>query len=66
MTDCARSARYWPEDRLAGIAAILATGLLRLESQAALPTNESRENPPKRRPEGLELSRQTRLSVRCG
>jgi len=66
MTDCARSARCGPEDRLARIAAILTTGLLRLESRAVLPTNESRENPPKTLPEGLELSRQTRLSVHCG
>ena len=66
MTDCARSARRGPEDRSARIAAILATGLLRQEIWAVLTTNESRENPPKRPPEGLELSRQTRLSVRCG
>jgi len=66
MTDCARSARRGPEDRSARIAAILTTGLLRLESRAVLPTNESRENPPKTSPEGLELSCQTRLSVRCG
>jgi hypothetical protein len=66
MTDCARTARRGPENRSARIAAILATGLLRLESRAALPTNECHENPRKTLAEGLELSRQTRLSVRCG
>jgi hypothetical protein len=45
---------------------MLAIGLLQLESRAVLPTNESRENPPIRPPEGLELSHQTRLSVRVG
>jgi hypothetical protein len=66
MTDCARSARLSPDERLGEIAAILAAGLLRLDQRAALPAEESPENPPKTLPEGLELSRQTRLSVHCG
>jgi len=66
MTDCARTARCGPEDRLGQLAPILAAGLLRLESRAVLATNESRENLPKKSPEGLELSHPTRLSVRCG
>jgi hypothetical protein len=66
MTDCARTARRGPEDRSARIAAILTTGLLRLESRSVLPTNECPKNPRKTLAEGLELSRPTRLSVRCG
>jgi len=66
MTDCARSARLSPDERLGEIAAILAAGLLGLDQRAALPAEESPENPPKRPAEGLELSRQTRLSVHCG
>ncbi len=66
MFDCARSARLSPEERLDEIAAILAAGLLRLDERAALPAGESSENPPKISPEGLELSDQTRLSVRVG
>lgn len=66
MFDYARSARLSPEERLGEIAAILAAGLLRLESRAVLPTNACPERDRKTLAEGLELSHQTRLSVRCG
>ncbi len=66
MFDCARSARLSPEERLGEIATILAVGLLRLDERAALPAGESSETPPKIPPEGLELSDETRLSVRVG
>ncbi len=66
MFDCAQSARLSPDQRLGEMAAILAVGLLRLDQRAALPAEDSGENPPKRPPEGLELSDPARLSVRCG
>lgn len=66
MFDCVQAARCRPEDRLDKIAAVLATGLLRLESRAVLPTNACPERDRKTLAEGLELSHQTRLSVRVG
>jgi|GEM_PF-1773061 len=59
----ARSERYSPDERLAEMAAVLATGLLRLNQRAGLPAKESPENPPRKPPEGLELSDRPRLSV---
>lgn len=66
MFDYARSACLSPDERLGEIAAILAAGLLRLDQRAALPAEESPENPPKRPAEGLEVPAKTRLSVRVG
>lgn len=66
MFDCADSARLSSDARLGEIAAILAAGILRLRQRAALPTTKTLENPPKQPQKGLELSPETRLSVRGG
>jgi len=66
MSDRADSARPLPDERLREVAAILATGILRLRQRAALPTGKQPENPGKRRPDGLAIPPETRLSVRVG
>lgn len=55
-----------PTNARGEVAAIFAVGLLRLDQRAALPGEQSPENPPKEPPEGLEFSDETRLSVRVG
>jgi hypothetical protein len=60
MSDCADSAR-----RLREIAAILATGVLRLRHNPSQSAENAEKNPLKVSPDGLELSPETRLSVRA-
>ena len=66
MSDRADSTHLSPDERLRDVAAILATGVLRLCQRAVLSTGKTEENPAKRPPNGLELSEKTRLSVRVG
>jgi hypothetical protein len=66
MTVCADATRLSPDERLSEVAAILAAGVLRLRQRAALPAEKDVENPAKQSPDGLELSAETRLSVRVG
>ena len=66
MSDCADGPRLASDARLAEIGAILARGYLRLRQRAGAPVRESTEIPPRRPPEGLEISHETRLSVRVG
>jgi hypothetical protein len=58
------------DDRLGAIAGILAAGILRLRCRAALRSQPAitpgAENPPKNSLNGLELSRETRLSGHTG
>jgi len=59
------------DQRFHEIAAILAGGLLRWKKRAKPATDSSksagiRQNPPKSGPGGLEVSGETRLSVRAG
>ena len=58
MPNCAHSARP-SDDRLQDVAAILATGLIRLAQRAALPPENPTEFP-------LEVSDETVLSVHTG
>ncbi len=57
-------------DRLREIADLLAAGILRLRCRAALLSQKATaphaENPPENSLNGLELSRETRLSVHPG
>jgi hypothetical protein len=63
MHDCADAARLSPDERISEVAAVLATGLLRLhERSALLPAKNPAEVPP----DGLEVPAETRLSVRVG
>ena len=61
-----------PEERRRRIAAILATGLLRLHARSALPPGPAVDDPSppqilsESRPNSLELSPKTRLSVHAG
>ncbi|MBU4273312.1 MAG: hypothetical protein KKA28_15750 [Planctomycetes bacterium] len=66
MPNCADTTHPSPEERLREVAAILATGVLRLRQRAALPPDKNLEISGKMPPEGLELSGETRLSVRVG
>jgi hypothetical protein len=66
MPKSADTARLSPEELRGEIAAILATGLLRLHQRAALPTKEPEENLANLRPDGLAIPPETRLSVRVG
>jgi len=59
------------DQRLNEIAAILARGFLRWKKHAKSATDSGksagiRQNPPKSGPGGLEVSGETRLSVRAG
>jgi hypothetical protein len=58
------------DERLREVAAILAGGILRLRSRAALPTNPGQDSSPKKLPESgqdcLEVSAETVLSVHKG
>jgi hypothetical protein len=54
-----------PEDRLREIAALLAVGLLRLQSRPAA-EHPGPEKPPKSSPNCLELPGETVLSVHMG
>ncbi|MCX7702016.1 MAG: hypothetical protein N2039_14160 [Gemmataceae bacterium] len=59
-----------PDERLRAVAAILAAGVLRLRSRAALPTDADQvrapENLPETGPNCLEVPPQTVLSVHTG
>jgi hypothetical protein len=63
MLNCADPARLSPDERLHELAAILATGLLRLHDRTALPPTT---NLAELSPDGLEGPAETRLSVRTG
>ena len=64
MPDCADSARPSPERRLRNVAAILAAGVLRLRQRPDLATENAEKNSSEVSTDGLELSPETRLSVR--
>ena len=66
MPDCANTMHPSPEQLLSDVAAILATGILRLRQRAALPSGTAAKNEEKNSPDGLDLSPDTRLSVHCG
>lgn len=66
MSDCADATRLSPDERLREAAAILAAGVLRLRQRVALPVENRGKNPEKQPPDGLEVSAETRLSVRVG
>ena len=66
MIDCADGARQRPDERLPAVAAILAIGILRLRNRAALPTEMVPTEPAQSSSDGLEVSLETRLSVRPG
>jgi hypothetical protein len=66
MSDCADAMRLSSDERLREVAAILAAGVLRLRQRFALPVEKDGKNPAKQPPDGLELSAETRLSVRVG
>ena len=66
MSDCADAARPSHDEHLHEVAAILAAGVLRLQQRAALPTKKDPKKPVKQPPNGLEVSAETRLSVRVG
>jgi hypothetical protein len=63
-------ARMTPDERLREIAAILAAGILRLRSRAALPADSGQhsgpENLPETGPDRLEVPGETVLSVQNG
>lgn len=66
MSNCADPTRRSPDERFCEVAGILAAGARRLRERAALATEEDQKNQPKSPPDGLELSAETRLSVRVG
>lgn len=55
-----------PEQRLKNIAAILATGILRLQRRSALNSAPDSETETNLFAKGLEVPAETRLSVRVG
>ena len=63
LTNCADSARRPGEPRIAEIASILATAILRLRRRESVPNSETSEIPIDSAPDRLELSRETLLSV---
>jgi hypothetical protein len=69
-TDLEMSDATTDGDRLREIAGLLAAGILRLRCRAALRSQPAitpgPENPPNNSLNGLELSRETRLSVHTG
>jgi hypothetical protein len=66
MSNYADSTRLSPDEGLRDVAAILANGVLRLRQRAALPAETARKSPENRSPDGLDVSAETRLSVRVG
>ena len=54
------------EERTVEIAAIFARGILRLQKHRSRVTDSNSEELPKSPPQGLELSREMRLSVPTG
>jgi hypothetical protein len=53
-------------ERLRAVAALLAAGILRLHSRAALPADSGPKNPPESGQNCLEISSETVLSVHKG
>ena len=66
LTNCADSTRRPDEPRIAEIASILATAILRLRYRESVPNSETSEIPIESSPDRLELSRETLLSVVYG
>ena len=66
MPKCADTAPLSPDERLSEVAAILATGILRLRQRAALPSEIPLENTDKCLPDRLAIPPKTRLSVPVG
>jgi len=62
----ADSARLSPDQRFRGVAAILATGVVRLRQRTAQQVEKEDENSENRPRNGLEVPAKTRLSVRVG
>ncbi len=54
------------DQRLSEVATILATGILRLQSRAALPASHAQKNLPESPSQRLELPDETVLSVHNG
>ncbi len=63
LTNCADSTRRPDEPRIAEIASILATAILRLRYRESVPNSETLEIPIDSAPDRLELSLETLLSV---
>ena len=66
MSKCADTTPLSPDERLREVAAILATGILRLHQRAALPSEKLPENLETLVPNGLAIPPETRLSVPVG
>lgn len=66
MRPDADPARMTPDERLREIAAIFASGLLRLRARTALSTDPDAKNLSKTGQDSLELSAETSLSVHTG
>ena len=63
MTNCAESARTSDEQQLVDVAAILATGILRLRERDSLPESKQARNPAESSSDRLELSGENVLTV---
>jgi hypothetical protein len=63
MTNCAQPARAPDEQQLVDVAAILATGILRLRERDSLPENKQAGNPAESSSDRLELSTENVLTV---
>ena len=66
MPKCADTTSLSPGERVREVAAILATGILRLRPRAALPSGKELEIPEKCSGDSLAIPPETRLSVRAG
>jgi hypothetical protein len=63
MTNCAQPARAPDEQQLVDVAAILATGILRLRERDSLPESKQAGNPAESSADRLELSGENVLTV---
>jgi hypothetical protein len=63
MTNCAQPARTPDEQQLVDVAAILATGILRLRKRDSLPESKQAGNPAESSADRLELSGENVLTV---
>ena len=63
MTNCAETAHTPDEQQLVDVAAILATGILRLRERDSLPESKQTGNPAKSSADRLELSTENVLTV---
>ena len=66
MTNCAEAAHTPSEQQLVDIAAILATGILRLRERDSLPESKQARNPAESSSDRLELSDENVLTVAHG